>query len=652
MWEITTGKMIRSTREAQKVSTGKLVEGLCSRRTLQKFEEGKADCEMLLFVILLQRLGKSADKLEYILTWRDYRLECILDWFIECVFRKRKKWAERAIELYWEKTEGIGTVHRMYLCRGRAMIAYWIDGDAGEAEKWLERALDATFPRWRNAVWNECCISTMELENALALARMQREQGKRTGGLLKKCGDYINRFVTDGEEHAKIFGKYAWLEAAVKLEKGCAEAAMELCLNAVEELRQYGIEYFMRPLLMLTLRCHAALEKKAKVPQDRRRRCREAGVRGSVFWISRERCSLYLQILERMHQQFGEAWYPESSLLCNSCQKSYYLDYELLYAERCVKGITQERMADGIYHSSKTVGEIERVQSMTSSMRLIMMLEKLGMKKERRNGYVITSSFETLELRKEIQVCAGRQQYDMMRSLLRRLEQQLDLGIFENYRAVQLLRNAIDMASEMRPCEEMLAEDWELLDETYCYVPQEWKNGAGLAPPPKNKLANAGRNPGLKMERLGRKRLGRAPMKNEADVINQIAILMKKLGKDKEALRLYEWTLETFERSRVNVWHRFLSYGLLLGNAAAEKCSIQDSSKAMRHSLRCGRLCFLGSDYMTFACAQEDDPSKHELCRRMIRDAYYLFDLSYNYGKQSITKKYYATNYGGDVEEN
>ena len=652
MWEITIGKLIRSTREAQKISTGKLVEGICSRRTLQKFEEGQPDCDMLLFIILLQRLGKSADKLEYILTWQDYRLECILDWFIECVFKKKKKWAEQAIELYWRKTEGIGTVHRMYLCRGRAMIAYWIDREAGEAEKWLEKALSATFPRWRNAVWTECCISAMELENALALARMRQEQGKDDGGLLRRCGEYINRMVTDGEEHAKLFGKYAWLAAAVRLRKGRCEEAMELCMKALEELRQYGIEYFMRPLLRLMLRCHERLDRKKgqEATQDGRRRGREAGVRGSVFWIPKKRCMTYLQILEHLHEQFGEPWYPDDSLLCNCCQKSYHLDYEVLYAERCVKGMTQERMAEGIYHSAKAIGEIERVESMSSTRRFSMMLGKVGLEKERRNGFVVTDSFEALELRKEIQACAGRQQYDIMRLLLRQLEQQLDMEIFENYRTVQLIRNSIDMASEMRPREKILAEDWALLDETYCFVPDEWKAGAELAPR-QNKLGNIGRLPELKKERLGRKRLCRAPMKNETDVINQIAILLKKLGKNEEAMRLYEWTLQTFEQSRVYVWHRFLSYSLLLGNAAAEKCSVEDSSKALRQSLRCGKLCFLGGDYMTFACALEDDPTKHELCRRMMREVYYLFELSYDYRRQSVTKKYYISNYGDDIEE-
>ena len=658
MREIRTGKLIQSTREAQRLTSAELVNGICSRRTLTRLETGQTDCDMLLFAVLLQRLGKSPDKLEYIFSWEEYRKECIRDWFVECVFKKRKKWAEQAIRMYWEKTEGIGTVHRMYLCRGRAMVAYWIDGDAGAAERWLEKALDATFPHWRCSVLEECRVSAMELENMLALVRMRRELREDVQELLQSCGHYISRFVTDGEEHAKIFCKYAWLEAQQELEQECPGDALQLCLSAIEELRQYGIEYFMRPLLDMTLRCYEQLEKEigeegesscfpengcecGEWEEECRRFAKDCGREAQggcgreIPVISRERCRIYLKILRTLHCRFGESWYPSNSILYNCCQKSYHLDYEILRTERGPRGQRQPGKTE-----PKAV--VNR-RSASGGRRFARAMGRIGLTRERKSSFVITDSFETLELRREIQKYVGRKQYDRVKEALSRLEQRLDMGIFENRRTIQLLRNMVDIDGETRSFEEMLAEDLELLKKTYRFVPASCQNTETALQSGEEKTEK------YKAEETGS--ISRAPLQNETDVVNQIAVLLDRLGRGEESLQLYEWALQTVRKSRVQKKHRFLSYGLLLGNAAAEKCSATESGRALRYGLRCGKLSFLGKDYLTLACALEDEQINHELCCRMTREAYYLFELSYSSRKQDITRQYYVKNYGGNVED-
>ena len=87
-----------------------------------------------------------------------------------------------------------------------------------------------------------------------------------------------------------------------------------------------------------------------------------------------------------------------------------------------------------------------------------------------------------------------------------------------------------------------------------------------------------------------------------------------------------------------------LLLGLLIGKDVPQSEDTQagtpatmaatESGRALRYGLRCGKLSFLGKDYLTLACALEDEQINHELCCRMTREAYYLFELSYSSRKQ------------------
>lgn len=294
MNKLTTGNLINKLRTEQRVSKAMLSDGLCAYQLLQKIEEDRAECSLELFTILLQRLGKSPDKLEYILSWREYRIQCIRDWFMVCIFKGNRKWAERALWLYEQKKDEIGSVQRMHLCRGHAMIAYWLEHDAAVAEGWLKEALDATFQQWDEPDWTGHRISVFELENALALVRMYREQGKSEHGLLARCGSYIQEYVTDGEERAKIYSKYAWLAAEECCRQGHIGQALSLCMEGLEGLRQYSIEYFMIPLLERMLWCYEKMESETECSNTEIRTC-----------LSKERCQIYLRVLRHMREQFG-----------------------------------------------------------------------------------------------------------------------------------------------------------------------------------------------------------------------------------------------------------------------------------------------------------------------------------------------------------
>ena len=60
----------------------------------------------------------------------------------------------------------------------------------------------------------------------------------------------------------------------------------------------------------------------------------------------------------------------------------------------------------------------------------------------------------------------------------------------------------------------------------------------------------------------------------------------------------------------------------------------------------CGKLRTLPTDYMTIACALIDNPANYEICREMITDAYFLYDLVQDDTNREIVSQYYFKKYG------
>ncbi|MBE5906191.1 MAG: hypothetical protein E7277_05255 [Lachnospiraceae bacterium] len=57
-----------------------IINGICSRQFIMALEQKEAELDVMSFRILLERLGKNPDDLEYILTKKEY----------DCMLTKRK----------------------------------------------------------------------------------------------------------------------------------------------------------------------------------------------------------------------------------------------------------------------------------------------------------------------------------------------------------------------------------------------------------------------------------------------------------------------------------------------------------------------------------------------------------------------------------
>lgn len=89
---ITIGSLIEKIRvEEKKISRKKLAEGICSEQMLYDIEKDRQESDPLIIDILLQRLGKSPNKLERILPSKMYYMIRFRDLLEKAILKGKKE---------------------------------------------------------------------------------------------------------------------------------------------------------------------------------------------------------------------------------------------------------------------------------------------------------------------------------------------------------------------------------------------------------------------------------------------------------------------------------------------------------------------------------------------------------------------------------
>lgn len=67
------GKMLGSIRTYMGISQQTLCKGLCTVSALSKYESGERVPDSLLFSVLMQRMGKTADNFAFMISDEEYK---------------------------------------------------------------------------------------------------------------------------------------------------------------------------------------------------------------------------------------------------------------------------------------------------------------------------------------------------------------------------------------------------------------------------------------------------------------------------------------------------------------------------------------------------------------------------------------------------
>ncbi len=584
---ITIGMLIKETRKAHKNMTSqKLSRGICSVQMLYQIEKDQCDTDLLMTDMLLQRLGKSPDKLERILQNDMYHMVRVRELLKKAILKGKRALAEQILTRYPSRTN----VDKMYQQRMKACLLYYIDKDYDAAFGCLQAAVHMTLPGFSYDAIDDYLISTVEMENLLALERIRIERKtdveKTTEKKhLRSCMGYIDRHFTDDEEHAKIYAKCAWLLARIECYDGNYMQAIVLCESGLEGLRRNTMIYFALPLLKMMVQ---AGEQLGVAPE-------------------RSKWAQYYETLDFLWSSFAEPWCPADMIFHNCYQKEYHLDYELVRDERKAQGITQEEFADGIYQDTGSLSRFETGRISPNKKNFGKILEKLGIEKGRYSGYVVTDSFDTMELKCHLDQLMMRRRYDAAEECLQELKQCLDLEIEENRVLVTFEEILIAYLTGEVNAQEALENVKGLLkgfmdcDKMIFY---------------------------------------HVPMRNEALIINNVCILLYETGQETLAMRLFQSILQRMDDSKVDVRYRYRSYALLFNNYVRRNRGWKDACKELKYEFVCGKAMVLPFSINNILIVLEKMGISDEDSDRWAKAIYYMSDLYYFHKEKEIYKVY------------
>lgn len=597
MSNITIGRIIEKLRQEKNYSRKKLSQGLCSTQMLIKIENNKSDVDKFMSDILLQRLGKSPDKLEILISKEEYRKLYMRDEIEELIWKRKKEEAEALLLEYEKSYAKDNTVQKMFVLRTKAYLCQELEGDSARAEAYMRQAVELTLPGMKMENMNEYLLAAIELENILELSYLILQQGRvqEAAWILEACQKYVEKNVTDEVEYTKIFSKIAWLSSLVYIKRDEYDKAIKIGDCAFENLRKYGNLYFMMPLLEQLIQCCEKLGKDE----------------------SRKKYQIYDELIKELYQQYGEEWYCQNSLFHNCCQTGYHLISEFIRQERQAKKLTQEQLIEGVYEGPENLSRVENGRVVPTRKKLDGLMKNLGVERGKYCGTLVVEDFEILESKYEIDILVGTGKYKEAQKKLSELEKRIDNEEKINKMAMSIYKMVIELGVELstgRMHVEAIQESVRTLLE---------KNGV-----------------------LRDGRVYRVPFFNEMAALNMLGICLKRTGKRQEAIAIYQDILRCVEESAIDEKYQNLIVSPVVANLDLYDSKRKWGKKGISYELRCGKGKMLYMHFYSQMEFMEEEYAKREMTRK----AYYLSELFYRENNRQQIKEYYEKTYGEIIE--
>lgn len=377
---ISVGELFEKERCKADVSRERLASGICNQQLLYRALVDGTDMSVLTFEMLLERLNKSTDDLEYILSKNEYDHIIMRDMIEEAILADRIDDAKRLLEKYWEESENESKVDKMYYYRTMAAAFIYGGRNKNDYERALEyiiKAIRITLPEINADNYESYLFSTYEIENILMYIKILLLLGNLEKGssLLVKMYSYIEKKWSDTSLLVRIIPKCVYLMIEYASDIIPDEELVGYCEKALTYLRKEAILFLLMPIMKKTISLYEKLNYKDKAEQLRE----------------------YYQALGELYGEFssGECRYY---LFYRWKRTAYYLDYEVIKGERLNQRMKQADLAEGIYGNAASISNVEKGKQSPNKTKYEKLVKKLSLDKPRYSGLVVVDDFEKIEI--------------------------------------------------------------------------------------------------------------------------------------------------------------------------------------------------------------------------------------------------------------
>lgn len=243
------GKMIGSLRCEKEISQKDLARGVISTAELSRIENGTKEANSLILEVLLQRLGKSLDRLEYIASNEEYQEICLKEMICQELACEDYEMAEMLLTEYEAYGAENNVLCRQFVMQIRAVIEFVKKKDIGQCFQKLREALELTCMEWEEEKLEEMYLCTQEIQILLTLYYLRLLEQTVKGEEIVRLAEYIDSHYTEEKEKVKVFPQAVYLAGRVAFAEGNFGKAYKLYQAGKQCLMENGVLDLMSKIL-------------------------------------------------------------------------------------------------------------------------------------------------------------------------------------------------------------------------------------------------------------------------------------------------------------------------------------------------------------------------------------------------------------------
>lgn len=583
------GQLLWNLREKEGVCQTQLCKGLCSHAKYVRIEYDQQEIDFFLIDRLMGRLGKSVERLTYVLPIEVYEIYELRQEIQQNICLGKWEEAEQCLEEYQKNRKAEEPLHQQFIEQEYAQIA-WLRGESAETVcEHLEKAIAQTMPEAETQ--RKTGILSVE-EYKLLLFRWEvcfgteRERGEKE---LQELTEEIFQKNFERTERVKVI-PYAALLKAKTSRDGKQDTYLKMITEtALENLREEGKLLYMPEIL----------EQSAQILEKENRDVE------FIHLLRQERVS----ILE-LESDYGVSF--ENYRLFDHVVRNFEIDAELIRRTRNAAKLTQEKLSEDIC-AQETLARIENGNQKPRSGNLRQMMEKMGRSGNRIETGIQVEEYETLELKIELSKFIHRREYENAEKIIGEMEKILDCNIPQNKQYLETERIKVKYQKKTENTGEIIQQLKELLMMSLNIC--DGKEPEYVLTP------------------------------EEISILTEMAFVYWMDEKYQMALEIYRFIEKQYDNSRVKPVFHMLDWAMNTGNYAQALEELGDKQEAVRISekeieqtLYAGKGCSTPKPLIILACIKEQNGQ--EICKKYFKqdlDVLKLYKMDFDY---EMVKKY------------
>jgi transcriptional regulator with XRE-family HTH domain len=230
------GSAIQYFRESYNISQSTLGKGLCSVATLSRIEAGERDVDSLLLETLLERLGKTPNQFELILSDVDYMLYQNRENIKKNINDKNYNDAYATLKTYEKIAASKGSVHMQFIVTCKAYLNELNDGNIEKTIDLLMEAISYTIPDFKTNKIKNYYLSYSELNIIIDMVEHMLSAGmfQKADAILNQVVDYLDSYKSM-EVSNQLYPRVAVIASKLLFQNNNWDKAVDMCSKGLEK---------------------------------------------------------------------------------------------------------------------------------------------------------------------------------------------------------------------------------------------------------------------------------------------------------------------------------------------------------------------------------------------------------------------------------